>query len=825
MLDNGWLPVPTSGKVLLVKGATGHEGKVTPTDVAAWAIQHPKANTALHSDGSWIGIDVDAYDGKIGDETLAQLEAELGELPVTISSTARGIDSPSRIYFFLVPPGRQFVTRFTDIEIIQRSHRYAMTFPSIHPETGTQYAWYDYDGAPLDEIPSVGDLEFLPEKWLERLTIPDFEGADGAGFSGSVTEWLARAPKGAPGLFMQARIDEIPAGDFGHDVLVSLQASMVSLATQGEPGAQQALAILQKEWLREPYSTPKFERDYALGLEGAIAKFGALPAQPDEVFQQNQMDIYARLGGGDLLEAWTTVPVVTTPEALRERVVYVMSMAFDRGATLLEAATMGWHAKAAQLGMQAEGIEALWALAEQTAANPLSRERFFPEGPTATEEVATPADSSGAVEPKFSIALLDEDERDRFANLDWWGEEFMRQMEALHRGLISKPYYRLNRWMLLSLSFSDLAAIQKRDGGHTILNFYGVMLGPSNTGKTESLDPVLEFARVLYAGTDKSPDIGSDATPEALTAVLHRQQGTPSLLHMDEADAKFRKWSEPRGPFSGMPQLVTQVYTGRTPKIQRTTQSDVSNMETPAHLNVHMMGIAHKIAEAIHPDDWITGYINRFVWAKGYRIDVSDEQKQEPIGLPDGGKGRGAWLAQWAGQFSAIRSTLVRKVGEEYAWIDAEPDVLKRDVRTKKAMEAFAANSPNKERLEPTFKRLEKTIWKCAALVAITKRRRRIQMDDYLIALEQAEEWLENILEMVEATDETPRAREVNRLYDLLVSNGGRMDLTAVHRTKRYAGEQKQTNGLIDELVAQGRAEMMKLPNGQVVIRTKKEEA
>jgi hypothetical protein len=797
---------------------------VSEADVAEWVKEHPEANVALHSDGSWIGIDPDAYDGKIGDQTLAALERELGELPATISSTARGEDSPSRIYFFSVPMGRRFVTKFTDLEIIQQSHRYAVCAPSIHPKTGTPYAWYGYEGELLDEVPSVGDMEMLPEAWLDRLTLPDFDGEEGAGFSGSVSEWLERVPQGSPGLFMTARMNEVPKSNFGHDVMVSLQASFVAMAAKGETGVREALAHLRSEWLRGEFNTPDYERDFNTSLKTAIAKFGALPGQAADILSENPAAIYARVGDKELLDTWTGLPVPISAESIRERTARVMSLAYEGGATTLEAAVLGWHSAAAQekqYGLQREGVEAVWDLAVHVATHPVTAERTFVADVVDEVPAAEVSEEVQAVQRR--IPLLTEAERERVSNIDWWGEEYIRVMTELHNGLLSVPYYRLNRWMLLSLCFADVVAIPLGYGDRIILNFYGVMTGPSNTGKTESLEPIIEFVRQFYLGAETSPNLGSDATPEALTVALHRQMGTPSILHMDEADAKFRKWSEPRGPYSGMPQLITQVYTGRTPKQQRNTQRETSNLDTPSHLNVHMMGIEHKIAEAIHPDDWVTGYVNRFVWCRGERIRPTREQRKVQIGAPTPTQGRQRWFDQWNAQFRAIKSSFSHEPGEEYSWIDASEDVRERDLQTQDTFHAIANSSSYAERLEPTFKRLETTIFKCAALIAITKKRRRIEMDDYLVALEQAEEWAENILDMVAATDVTPRAREVNKLYELLESNNGRMPLSAIHRHGRFQGEQKYTNGLIEELTAQGRAEKLPLPDGQVVIRIMKE--
>ncbi|MFW1499220.1 hypothetical protein ACEWBF_22880, partial [Vibrio parahaemolyticus] len=60
------------------------------------------ASTALRAGPLEVRLDVDAYGDKQGDLQLTELEAKLGPLPLTPSSTSRGADSPARQYFFLL---------------------------------------------------------------------------------------------------------------------------------------------------------------------------------------------------------------------------------------------------------------------------------------------------------------------------------------------------------------------------------------------------------------------------------------------------------------------------------------------------------------------------------------------------------------------------------------------------------------------------------------------------------------------------------------------------------------------------------------------------
>lgn len=179
----GWAnPIPVKGKDAPVSGYTGYEGRnVSWPDIQAWFEgEEASHNLALRLPGDIVGIDVDAYDGKVGDVSLAAAEAELGPLPEAARSTSRAPFSPSGIRFYRVPldanlrgAEKRFVKRFGDhVDIIRRDHRYAIVWPSIHRDTGWTYRWYSPDGGEC-EIPRPADLPELPPAWLEFLVVPD----------------------------------------------------------------------------------------------------------------------------------------------------------------------------------------------------------------------------------------------------------------------------------------------------------------------------------------------------------------------------------------------------------------------------------------------------------------------------------------------------------------------------------------------------------------------------------------------------------------------------------------------------------------------------
>lgn len=170
----GWrgiLPLPAKAKKNPPAGYTGAAG-VDPSypDVDAWATgPESDGNIALRVPPHVIGLDVDAYGDKPGEATLKLAEAAHGPLPATWRTTSRD-DGISGIRFYRVPEGLAWPGEIGPAtELIQTRHRYAIVWPSIHPE-GKTYRWIDPDGVVSTTIPDPDDFPALPQPWIDAFT-------------------------------------------------------------------------------------------------------------------------------------------------------------------------------------------------------------------------------------------------------------------------------------------------------------------------------------------------------------------------------------------------------------------------------------------------------------------------------------------------------------------------------------------------------------------------------------------------------------------------------------------------------------------------------
>lgn len=181
--NKGWrgvLPLKPRQKFPPPDGRTGHSG-IDPSypDILQYCELYPDGNLALRMPEGVIGIDVDAYESKNGGATLAEAEKRWGKLPPTAMTSSRyeNGDRISGIRYFRVPAGTYLVgviefpeLGLGNIEIIQRHHRYAVVWPSIHKDTGLIYWWYNHIWQ-LIPVPSPETFAWLPQGWIEPLQV------------------------------------------------------------------------------------------------------------------------------------------------------------------------------------------------------------------------------------------------------------------------------------------------------------------------------------------------------------------------------------------------------------------------------------------------------------------------------------------------------------------------------------------------------------------------------------------------------------------------------------------------------------------------------
>jgi P4 family phage/plasmid primase-like protien len=303
-LDSGWSPIPLpheqkfpvpdqfpgpNGK-LEHQSFTGADGVyVTEAHLAHWLSAKGRANAgklsyrpgniAIRLPPSIVGVDVDAYSGKKGAETLAKAEMEWGALPPTWVSTSKD-DGVSGIRWYRVPIGLAWpgeLPQGKGVELIRWDHRFAIVAPSVHDKTGEEYRWYrevaredgsyemvleeeEFPDAP-PERDEEGGIPWMPKEWIEGLTGGEKYSAratdDGIG-ADDVRRWIANRPAPEePCRHMRKQLTawtvkvQRGADDGGaHQEMVDAVWAVLSDARQGHTGVGWILTKLRNVFLQ-----------------------------------------------------------------------------------------------------------------------------------------------------------------------------------------------------------------------------------------------------------------------------------------------------------------------------------------------------------------------------------------------------------------------------------------------------------------------------------------------------------------------------------------------------------------------------------------------
>lgn len=699
-------------------------------------MEQPKwasAQVALRAEG-WIAIDVDHYGDKTGGDQLKALEAKLGELPRTITSTARGADSPSRQRFYAVPEDQTFVSKpAPDIEVVQFHHRYSIVSPSVHEATETPYVWYDADGHEMWGYPSVAEFTDLPAAWLEYLSAD--KPTTHEGFSGSIEDWLNTLVPGDPTQNVTDLVEQLPTENFTHDDVIRILWKVVRLGAEGHSGIRWALEEIERKWVKPPFDSENYRRELAVAVEGAVAKGGAL--EVPELLEgvavaskvNHRRDLETLLFGDQ------------TDKGRDESRRTLIRELYRAGLTPQEILTLVWFSKTHTYEHRAD----LWhdVLDFEPQADTLT--------PTATN-------------------LLSADERKRLQYIPNFIDQYLF-VAKLREESPNLPYHEMNAWAGLALTLGKLGVIPKKGSfGGMNLNFYCLIVGETTSGKGESKHQLLEFLTTV-CGKDSfdDMDIGGDPSPEAIHRKLIERSGDLSWFNTDEADQILARMRDTKGYSSGLESKLTDWYEGRVGKRLRNSDPD-SDKSATTYLNMWLMGTPVRVLGAFDRKQIESGFLARFITAFGNPRKITDssletrEDTEEAVVL-----GYNPYVRELAEEMAEMRRKLARRrIAGRLIPVRQNSAAKARLSEARQAMHRAYRDHRMWDLLEPMMVRMGDNVWKAAALIALSNGRYDIVEADVLVALRSAETWLENLVKLVEGVSANDWSREVDKVHEFI---------------------------------------------------------
>lgn len=403
------------------------------------------------------------------------------------------------------------------------------------------------------------------------------------------------------------------------------------------------------------------------------------------------------------------------------------------------------------------------------------------------------------VKPKF----LTDSERYAVDHTKTFIDEYREWAMSKTDGAIA--YQNASAWTLLSCVFSDIGYAVPRFGKMG-LNLWFMVLGETTlTRKSTSRNLMLRAVRQYEKFSGYQIDIGSDATPEGLTAILADRDKQTSLLHRDEVQGMFKDFIN-KTYMASAAERFTELYDGHVPVTIRSTKAKTQTERAETNFVMYLMGITSKTADVLTTEYFRSGFLARFIYvtaptpprtkasedvqqADEYEVNVRDERLEQII------KSLSASVMWWQ-----------KKGGPLPRPVRMSDQALERFNQFKWEMGNYAEAHPEKESIEPSRQRLALSVWKCAVLLAMYERSEQVEISHLLSAIFYAEEWFENLVKMATAISASEWQRDVDKLEAFIVEKGGRVRYEEAY--KKFSNKRKREfDEMVDALRSQARAQ------------------
>ena len=371
--------------------------------------------------------------------------------------------------------------------------------------------------------------------------------------------------------------------------------------------------------------------------------------------------------------------------------------------------------------------------------------------------------------------------------------------------LSATTYQRSLAYMLLSCVYGDWAYATPQFG-RMKLNLWAIIAGDTTaTRKSTARGLMRSVLKQWQKVTGDKIDIGSDFTPQALVKTLGERDGKVSFIHRDEFQG-FIHEIYTQNYMSGAEGRMTQLYDGEVMAVLRNTKELATEKEAETVFNFLAMGITDQIAGRLTTANIQSGFLTRFVWSVAEPPEWLPEHEQVgQMSAEDDltGAQDDPTVAGFITQFRLAQRAWGMRSGEKRA-IRFTPAALARWNAWKVDTKRYIAGMDNESVIEPSRDRLSYSVWKTAALIAIHDRKREINEEHLLRALEQAEWWFRDMVHMANQVASSEFESRVDKIEMLVATEDGRIPMKNVYKAFKdlHKGE---VDEYINSLEAQGR--------------------
>lgn len=750
-------PVNPHGKVPY-KDTHGHlDASNDAEQIATWfGGEYPGALVGVHSGPSeliCLDVDIRNQTGKNGYNSLGFLQ-----IPDTYNYTSRSGN------------GNHYLFDMSDPLPPQNEYR---GMAGVDRKSGSSYfIWAS------EEVPTTRDVFKAPPGWL--LDLPE-ENPNKVAFAGNIDEWFESIPQGAPTESVEEVVANIPEKDFGHQDVLRITYRLVRMAAEGHTGIKWALDTLWSKWVKPPYDDPKHKAELWNAIEGAIRKAGEEDTAITELPPYGEaLDKVSR----DLFD------LLTTGDQVKGTYFKVIKLAASEGLDFNDIATLVWNAPATTSTARDWGIEYLFEKIEELS-----------------EQVIEHTDTTELLHEdrvEVDVSILTNAERASIKN----EVTFINRYVDHARTLVAeqnKPYDYINAWMVLSCAFADFGFIPRKTGPEP-LNFYSMTLGETTSGKSMARKFKLACMYELHHD-DEEFNIGGIPSPPGLSRKLVERDGKVSYYNKDEAHGNLKLWTtKGTGDWTiGILEDFAEIYDGRVQGSLRAKREEGEGKVAKTYFLMDLMGTPEAMIGALNRELFLTGFLARFQWAIGDPRNVTyDSMAEEDSDGDEIRHGFNPGARQLALELAYVRAMVQAQHQTARVPVRIAPDAAKRLQDAKWALVQMFEKHQDFEILEPSLMRTGVTIRKAASLLALSEGRTVATLRDVLLALETAEVWVKNLVQVAGMVSESDFQRTSEQMLKFIASKPSREVRRDVLMRRYGAFEPYITDRHIDALMGQG---------------------
>lgn len=627
-----------------------------------------------------------------------------------------------------------------------------------------------------DDVPTSRDAfsTDIPE-WLSSAATATLlpSGGEGAGFEGSVKDWLDHLPDDVlPSNRVRDFMARIPEGEFGHTEMVDLAWGIVRMGSERETGIRGALEKLRAAWLRDPFDTPKFRQDFYAALLGAINKAGRVQTPvPTMSTLSAGMKRATELGVADALKA-----LERSVSGNSETEIDLARVRRDMFKIAAEGGVAPGYALGVVTGSKAfalskASVESVWfgdgepfyQDYEEPEEEAIEEENGLAELPHEIELVNLMKRLSEDAE---SYTFLSESEQATVATYEWFGTEYLSWVKTRLKHY-NAPYHIGALWAALSVITSPLGKVPLQGYKATDVNLYLQILGESSSGKSEAWG----FGKALidaYYGLEGSPIVGDAKKVSALS--LHRtlilRDGQPSLVYSDEVQGFYADLQKSHWQGSILADL-SDYYGGDIPPKNTMNDKEISGKRAKGQLTVYFTGIADMSLDSLSLNNWRSGLLYRYVTMFGHPRAVGDYD----ITLETTAASYTTQMESWAREFKRVAAVQETRWGEGRL-VEWEEDARKRLVEFNRQIDNAVKSSPLYDTVFiPANGRFLVSVMKCATIIALTEASEKVTLRHALLAISYAGPWHRSMVLAVGETGRDPFERDVERCLNWIKQN------------------------------------------------------